>query len=216
MYPLRIRFSLSIISILLAFTGTVAAQTADGFRTGDELEKFSTLGPMDASLLFKTAIEARGSYFSGLILIKDLPADSAIHMVFLSELGLNLLEMSYKNETFQVINVKDFLNRSAIIKTLQSDFQSILLDLSLIQKYKLGVLDDASGEELKFRYKGQRYTYRFTDELGTFFIKKRKGVFGKVEYRIKRQEGFRIGIEHRCIRLKIDLRELKKLEKNEQ
>lgn len=203
-----------IISILLVLTGSVAAQSADSIRSGDELEKFSTLGPLDASLLFKAAIEVRGGYFSGLILLKELPADSAIHMVFLSELGLNLLEMAYKNEEFQVVNVQDFLNRSSIIKTLQSDFQCILLDLSLIEKYKLGALDDASGEKLKFRHKGQRYTYSYTDARGTFFIKKRKGIFGKVDFLISRQEELSIGIEHRCIRLKIDLKELKKLEKN--
>lgn len=216
MYPLRIRFFLSIISILFALNGTVAAQSADRINTRDGLEKFSPLGPLEASLLFKAAIEVRGSYFSGLILIKELAADSAIHMVFLSELGLNLLEMTYKNEAFQLVNVQDFLDRSSIIKTIKSDFQSILLDLSLIDKYKLDVLEDVPGEELKFKYKGQRYSYFFADERGTFYIKKRKGIFGKVEYDISRQEELSIGIEHRCFRLKIDIRELKKLEKNEE
>ncbi len=183
MYPLRIRFSLSIISILFALNGTVAAQSADRINTRDGLEKFSPLGPLEASLLFKAAIEVRGSYYSGLILIKELAADSAIHMVFLSELGLNLLEMTYKNGAFQVVNVQDFLDRSSIIKTIKSDFQSILLDLSLIDKYKLDVLDDGPGEELKFKYNSHRYTYVFADERGTFYIKKRKGIFGKVEYR---------------------------------
>ncbi len=49
---------------------------------------------------------------------------------FLSELGLNLLDMAYSNDEFEVVSVQEFLNRPSILKTLKKDFRTLLLDLS--------------------------------------------------------------------------------------
>lgn len=211
-----IRSSLLIISLMLVFAGTLDAHSANSTPEGDGLERFAPLPELDASILFKAAINIRGSYFSGLILIKELPSDSAVHLVFLSELGLNLLEMAYKNETFQVLTVQEFLNKPAILKTLQGDFRTILLDLSRIEDFKTNFQDDAAVEELKFRHGGQRYKYSFSDKTGSIFIRKKKGVLGRVDYTIKKLDTLTIGISHRCFRLGIDLRELNKLENNGQ
>jgi hypothetical protein len=86
---LRIGFSPLIISLLISLSCFSTAQSVGG-NTENEVGKFAPLGSLEGSLLFKAAVNVFGEYYSGLILIKEVPADSAIHVVFLSELGLNL------------------------------------------------------------------------------------------------------------------------------
>ncbi len=216
----RIRFSLLIISLLLFLWKASAAQSDGRSQDPDfSVEKFTPLGPLKGSLLFKAAITVFGDYYSGLILIKEVPRDSAIHVVFLSELGLNLLDMAFYNDDFEVVSVQDFLNRPSILRTLQNDFQTLLLDLSQIEEFKVKVKDEGVTEILKFRYNSQRYAYSYSENLGPVRIRRQNGLFGRVDFLIVagetkekvRQESRKIGIEHRCVRLKIDLTELRRL-----
>ena len=207
-----------IISLLIALSCISTAQPVGG-NTENEVGKFAPLGSLEGSLLFKAAVNVFGEYYSGLILIKELPSDSAIHVVFLSELGLNLLDIAFFKEKIEVVSIQEFLNRPSLIKTIKNDFQTLLLDLSHVEKYKVEKRDDGVTEVLKFRYKSQRYTYRYMENLGTVHIRRRKGLFGKVDFRISipepegnsGQESRQIQIEHRGIRLKIDLTELTRL-----
>ena len=199
-----------IISLLISLSCFSTAQPLGG-STENEVGKFAPLGPLEGSLLFKAAVNVFGEYYSGLILIKEVTSDSAIHVVFLSELGLNLLDIAFFKEKIEVVSVQEFLNRPSLIKTIKNDFQSLLLDLSQVDKYKVEAKDDGVTEVLKFRYKSQRYTYHYMEIPGTIHIRKRKGLFGKVDFRISGQESRKIEIEHRGIRLKIDLRELTRL-----
>jgi len=214
---LRIGFSPLIISLLISLSCFSTAQPVGG-STDNEIGKFAPLGHLEESLLFKAAVKVFGDYYSGLILIKEVPSDSAIHVVFLSELGLNLLDIAFFKERIEVVSVQEFLNRPSLIKTIKNDFQTLLLDLEQLGKYKVEEKDDGLTEVLKFRYKSQRYTYRHREDQGTVHIRRRKGLFGKVDFQIgilepgKKggQESRKIGIEHRGIRLKIDLTELKR------
>jgi hypothetical protein len=221
MSPLRILFSLLIINILIPFC-RASSPNSDGridtLQTNGGIGKFSPLGVVKESLLFKAAIHLFGDYYSGLILIKQLPADTAIHVVFLSELGLNLLDMAYRNDRVEVVSVQEFLNRPSILETLQKDFQTLLLDLSQIVEFKVRQMDDGVTEVLKFRYKSQRYTYNYCENLGPVRISRRNGLFGRVDFQIgigetKKSNGaepLEIRIVHRGIRLRIDLTELKR------
>ncbi len=207
---LRIGFSPLIISLLISLSCFSTAQPVGG-STENEVGKFAPLGPLEGSLLFKAAVKVFGEYYSGLILIKEVPSDSAIHVVFLSELGLNLMDIAFFKEKIEVVSVQEFLNRPSLIKILKNDFQTLLLDLSQVEKYKVEEKENGVSEVLKFKYNSQRYTYHYLENLGTVHIRRRKGLFGKVDFRISGQENRQIGIEHRGIRLKIDLTELTKL-----
>ena len=207
---LRIGFSPLIISLLISLSCFSTAQPVEG-STENEVGKFAPLGPLEGSLLFKAAVKVFGEYYSGLILIKEVPSDSAIHVVFLSELGLNLMDIAFFKEKIEVVSVQEFLNRPSLIKTLKNDFQTLLLDLSQVEKYKVEEKENGVSEVLKFKYNSQRYTYHYLENLGTVHIRRRKGLFGKVDFRISEEENRQIGIEHRGIRLKIDLTELTKL-----
>ncbi|MFO7671820.1 MAG: hypothetical protein R6W31_19330 [Bacteroidales bacterium] len=221
MSPLRILFSLLIINILIPFCRASAPYSEgkiDTLQTNGGLGKFAPLGVVKESLLFKAAIHVFGDYYSGLILVKQLPADSAIHVVFLSELGLNLLDMAFRNDRVEVVSVQEFLNRPSILKTLQNDFQTLLLDLSQIVEFKVRQMDDGVTEVLKFRYNSQRYAYNYCENLGPVRIRRRNGLFERVDFQIgigetKKTGGpepLEIRIVHRGIRLRIDLTELKR------
>jgi hypothetical protein len=222
MNPLRILFSLLIINLLIP-PGRASADHSDGridtLHAQGEIGKFAPFGAVKESLLFKAAIHLFGDYYSGLILVKQIPADSAIHVVFLSELGLNLLDMAFRNDRVEVVSVQEFLDRPSIIKTLQNDFQTLLLDLSQIVEFKVSLMDDGVTEVLKFRHNRQRYTFSYCENLGPVHIRRRNGLFGKVDFQIgigeiKETDGsetLAIGIVHRGIRLRIDLTELRRL-----
>lgn len=221
MNPLRRLFSLLIISIGIPVCSTLAitGNETENVRPEEGLTRFSPLAPMEGPLLFKAAISIFGDYYSGLVLIKQMPADSAIHVVFLSELGLNLMDLSYRDDKFTVVSVQEFLNRRSILSTLQSDFRCLLLDLSLIEDYTLSSSKDGLGEMLKFRHKGQRYFYSCHSVSGPSSIRKKKGLFGRVDFSISKANAdmqaeenmLKIGIRHRGVRLKIDLTELNQL-----
>ncbi len=221
MNPLRRLFSLLIISIGIPFFNAqaITGNKAEFEIPGEELNRFAPLAPLEETLLFKAAIRIFGDYYSGLVLIKPMPADSAIHVVFLSELGLNLMDLAYRNDEFTVVSVQDFLNRRSILSTLQDDFRCLLLDLSLIEDYSLRSSKDGVSEMLKFRHKRQRYLYGYHDLTGPDLIRKKKGLFGRVDFNISgtsrdvhmEEEMLIIGIRHRGVRLKIDLTELNQL-----
>lgn len=221
MNPLRRLFSLLIISIgiSICYAQTNAGNEAEYEIPEEGLTRFSPLAPMEGPLLFKAAISIFGDYYSGLVLIKQMPADSAIHVVFLSELGLNLMDLSYRDEEFTVVSVQEFLNRRSILSTLQSDFRCLLLDLSLIEDYSLRPSKDGLSEMLKFKHKGQRYLYSWNAVIGPSTIRKKNGLFGRVDFSIinasrevqTEEDKLKIGIRHRGVRLKIDLTELNQL-----
>lgn len=206
----KIRFSLWIISLLIFGCGFSTAYANLRIQdTGDSLSKFAPFAPLEGSLLFKAAIHVFGDYYSGLILIKELPRDSTIHVVFLSELGLNLLDLAYKNDEFEVVSVQEFLNRPSILKTLQKDFRTLLLDLSIIEGYKVKVKAESELKVLKFRHKSQRYAYSYQEKLGPVHIRRSSGLCGRVDFQII--SGETINIKHRGLRLKISLTELNSL-----
>jgi hypothetical protein len=91
--------------------------------------------------------------------------------------------------------------------------------LSQIEEFKVLLKKDKVTEVLKFRHKSRRYAYGFEEDLGPVYIRIRKGLFGKVDFKIGGgesdenglQDARKIEIEHRGIRLKILLTELKRL-----
>ncbi|MCP4311162.1 MAG: hypothetical protein GY790_07875 [Bacteroidetes bacterium] len=219
MNPLRRLFSLLIISTVISVcSASEVHRSGTGCCTSDEqsrgIGRFAPLGTLEGSLLFKAAITVMGDYYSGLVLIKQMPADGAIHVVFLSELGLNLMDLAYLDDEFEVVSVQEFLNRRSILKTLQNDFRTLLLDLSEIEDFSVNSLNDGVTEKLKFRHKSQRYSYSCHKSSGPAAIRRKKGLIGRVDFQIRNganAEPLTIGIRHRGVRLKIDLTELNQL-----
>ena len=222
MKPYLTLFLLLVISLLIGSCSPAGKVTTDA-SPGEEvtvdtppkaqgITKFSPLEPFSEPLLFKANIALLKKNYSGLILIKKMAVDSTTHVVFLSELGLSLLNLVYKEDCFEVVRVQEFLNRPVVLEHMKRDFRTLLLDLSAIESYSLKEEEGAAGTEevLRFSHRRERYTYHFTDNRGTTLIRRRKGLFKKAQYEMERDEKLHIKIVHRGIKLQIDLQQLQR------
>jgi len=167
------------------------------------------LDPEQGSLLYKSSISMGKRHFSGLFLIKQQEADSSIRVLFLSEVGLNLLDLEFRNGQCRVVSVKDFLNKASLIRTLEKDFQTLLLDLSTIQSCRIRTHSEEGILDLKFRHQKQGYRYTFLNDQVCTYILRKKGLLGRVQYELEGNEPQKIGIRH-PLGLEIEMQKLEK------
>ncbi|HBG87480.1 MAG TPA: hypothetical protein DDW62_08010, partial [Marinilabiliaceae bacterium] len=86
------------------FLRTAAAAEPD--LVADRADSRSIIGVEYNSLLYRSMIKFRNYEFSGLVLVKNLVSDSAVHIVFMSEFGPTMLDIKYKNDEFELISAK--------------------------------------------------------------------------------------------------------------
>jgi hypothetical protein len=209
----RIRYLVLLISFSCLSCSTTKDLTPVADPEDSSVEGFSPLPSSETARLFKAGISTGRRHQSGLFLIKDLPQEGSTRILFLSELGLSLLDMEYRADEFTVISVQDFLDRTSLLKMLQEDFRSLLLDLSLVDRssMELGLKEDAGGvpvEVLKLRHRSQKYTYFRNPGAHTDRIIRRKGLLCRVEYRMEGQDPLSVHIRHRGTGLQMDLVQL--------
>ena len=209
-------FFLLIISLLIyscsASTGVEEQAGHEEIIQGESsILNNSILNSESNSLLFKTRIKLYRKDYSGLFLIKEIASDSSTHIVFLSEIGLSILDLKYKNDEFELVAVKDFMNKPKIIKTIQNDFRMLVQDLNAIGDYNIEENKSDSSLVLKFKHKSQRYAYFYGPDFGLYKIWRKSGLF-KTVTTIGGEEKKLIGIRHRGIKLDIRLEELEKVE----
>jgi hypothetical protein len=210
MRPFRILFFPLIFSLCCHTCAPTPVLSEGEPAGGIPPEKFSLPCPGDGSLLFKARITLYRHEYSGLFLIKRMPADSSVHIVFLSEIGLSLLDLKYRHDDFEVASVQEFMHRPSSVKTLQNDFRSLLLDLQAIGDYSIETGADST-EILRFRHKSQKYAYYSREGPGLYRIRQRTGWFKLVDVSIVKKEKLNIGISHRGVKLAIELQQLEKL-----
>jgi len=208
-------FFLLIISLLTYSCSTTKGLEEQLNHEEILLEKSSILNNAilnseDNSLLFKTRIKVYKRDYSGLFLIKKIASDSSTHILFLSEIGLSILDLKYKNDEFELVGVKDFMNKPKIIKTIQSDFRMLVQDLNAISEYTIKENKTDSSLVLKFKHKSQRYAYFYGPDFGFYKIWRKSGLF-KTMATISGEERKDIEISHRGIKLDINLEELEKV-----
>jgi hypothetical protein len=214
MRPSRILyFSLAVSLLLQSCSSTLPVFTSDA--AGREyLRSFSPIEFGEQSMLFKSGIDIYGRHLSGLVLIKPLPGRDGFRIVLLSELGLNLLDMVYKKGEFSVVSVKEFLDRKMVLKALQHDFRTLLLDLSLVKHPRVihpKPEKGATAEVLKFRLGLNTYRYYRQENGGTTLVRSRKGCFSKSELHVDRNGKTHLTIEHGRGRMKVEMNELNRL-----
>jgi hypothetical protein len=209
MRPFRILFLPLIFSLHLLSCSSTNELTLYKPADGTSIQKFSPLGNLSEPMLFKARIRLFKDQHSGLFLIKRMPGNASTHVVFLSELGLSLLDLEYREDEFEVVSVQEFLNKPALVRTFQKDFRTLLLDLSAIETYAVKRDIPESTEILEFKHKSQRYTYYHRESSGTYLVQRKKGLFEKVDYDISGEDKLKIGIAHNGDRLHMDLIQLK-------
>jgi hypothetical protein len=89
------------------------------------LQKFK---PAFTVALYNTTVDVVGNHLSGLLLIKKMP-DSCTRMVFSNEMGFSFFDFEFKTDgDFKVYSIMKKLNKKSVIKTLQHDFELILMN----------------------------------------------------------------------------------------
>jgi hypothetical protein len=93
-----------------------------------EIQKFK---PNYTVALYNTKVDVVGNHFSGLLLIKKMP-DSTTRIVFSNEIGFKFFDFEFNNDfDFKVYSVIKQMNRKAVITTLRTDFELVLMQMNL-------------------------------------------------------------------------------------
>ena len=112
--------------------------------------------PDFTSALYTTHVNVVGNHLSGLVLFKTMP-DSSKRVVFSSEMGLTFFDFEFmKDGGFKVHYIIKKMDKKAVIRTLRSDFELVLMNRLQYQDVNV----KRSGDELYHTFpqkKGSNY-----------------------------------------------------------
>lgn len=171
----------------------------------------SVLGVDYNSILFKTNIQVFKNNISGLVLLKKTEQDSSVHVVFMSEFGLTLLDMKYKNDNFEVFSSKEFFTNERMINLLKNDFRVILQDFKYIDDYRIKNINDGE-KKLKFSHMSDKFSYFYKPEFYVYKINKSNLLFKTLIVQITRNSSNQpsnIQMKHVGLKLLINLELIK-------
>jgi len=116
---------LLLISTVLLFSCSSTKQLTKASPKESIFVATPPLATHYSTALYKAKINIADKKYSGLFYFK-LMEDTSYRVVLLSEFGLNLLDLEYKNHDFTVVNCKSFLDKSIIVNTLKKDLKLLL------------------------------------------------------------------------------------------
>ena len=126
MLPYRITYLILSSCLLIVLSCSPAhqqMQTANADVT--LLQKFK---PAFTVALYNTTVDVVGNHLSGLLLIKKMP-DSSTRLVFSNEMGFSFFDFEFAADgKFKVYSITKQMNKKSVIKTLQHDFELILMN----------------------------------------------------------------------------------------
>lgn len=169
----------------------------------------AVLGSGYNTALYKAKIEVSDQYFSGLFYFKALE-DSSFRIVFLSEIGLNLLDLEYKNNTFKTIKCQEFINKDVILNTLKNDIKLLIDSPKDNVRPTVFKTEDEQIALIKVKDKTKRYYFYGEDKKLSRIIQK-KGL-KHIEVILPEYNNAipqKIDIRHKRIKLSIGLKLLK-------
>ncbi|MBK7668347.1 MAG: hypothetical protein IPJ32_14010 [Sphingobacteriaceae bacterium] len=82
--------------------------------------------PESGAVKYKASIDFLNKHFTGLIVLKQTDAETK-HLVFVTELGMRMLDFEIKGDSMKPVFVFDPLNKPKLVSALISNFSSILL-----------------------------------------------------------------------------------------
>ena len=201
-----------LIVLILFFISGCSVSLFNGYqkdlRYGGE-EPVSWFRADSGHFLFTTKIDMMKNHLSGLMVIKPL-ASGSCRVVFITEVGLKLLDMEFHPEKpVQIHYIIDAMNRRALLNTLTNDLELVLMTRVPASEPK--VLRPRHSQDIVFRYRdnGRKndYTVALPDgrpyhvlQTAGIFKKVKADFFGTVTAGLDS-----IKIDHYNIRLKINL-----------
>ncbi len=173
------------------------------------LQKFK---PAFTVALYNTTVDVVGNHLSGLLLVKKMP-DSSTRLVFSNEMGFTFFDFEFAADgTFKVYSIIKKLNKRSVIKTLQHDFELVLMNN--LDKSKATVKTNAGLIYFIFpQTKG--YNYYITNQSGGELVRMERSSGKKtiVEAVMKNYiNGIpdTIGISHKTFEFNIGLKRLER------
>lgn len=104
-------------------------------QTGISIPKTYLQGIED-NLVYDMSISYKDYYGSGLLVMKRNTL-AEYHGIFLSKIGLKIMEFTIKEGKFEWVKLIEFMNKKAIRKIMERDFSMLMLiDLDHIEKIK--------------------------------------------------------------------------------
>ncbi len=132
-------------------------QQTDG--NADCLQKFQL---KYERVLYRATVDVVGNHLSGVLLIKQMP-DSSTRLLFTNEAGFKFFDFEFSKEgAFKVYSIIDKMDKESVKKTLQRDFQLILMNkpLGFLKPYKFKI---QNANEHYFAYnEGEDFYYYIT------------------------------------------------------
>jgi len=126
MPPFQIRYSL-LISLLAVLYGCTPVHKQMQAATAD-VNRVQKFRPAFTVVLYSATVDVAGNHFSGLLLVKKMP-DSSTRMVFSNEMGFTFFDFEFGADGhFKVYSIIKKMNKKSVIKTLQHDFELVLMN----------------------------------------------------------------------------------------
>jgi ketol-acid reductoisomerase len=173
------------------------------------LQKFR---PVFSASLYNTQVNVVGNHLSGLLLFKAMP-DSSMRIVFSNEMGMKFFDFEFAADNgFKVHHVMKKLNKKSVIKTLQDDFQLILMRHLA---YENVVIKEESGQKWYGFPNGKNIHYYITDVNCDSLIRVENAMKRKPKVRIVMQQYDHgvpdtIGISHKNFNFDIGLKYIRR------
>ena len=143
----------------------------------------AVLGSGYNTVTYKGSMDVFKKHFSGLYFFKQMDADKK-RMVVLSEFGLNLLDFQFTNDSAQLMNAQEFLNRPGLIELMKGDFGFLVNGIRASEVRKTRHKGIKKGVECtRINTEKGRFTlyHRVTDHR-LVKVKRWQGWFSSVKY----------------------------------
>ncbi len=131
MHLFRIPFLILSSCLLIVMSCSPAhkqMQSAPDSYRETEVNGLQYFKPTFAVALYNTTVDVAGNHLSGLLLIKKMP-DSSTRLVFSNEMGFTFFDFEFAADgTFKVYSIIKKMNKKSVIKTLQHDFELVLMN----------------------------------------------------------------------------------------
>lgn len=132
--------------------------------------------------LYRAVIDMNDKHFSALMLIKKIPDRNSYRMVFLSEIGLKMLDMEFfntKDNNFHVHYCLDAFDRRSIINSIKKDMESILMNYPKGSESKVFAERGSENKVIKYKLKGPGKCYYSLNNENRIIGIERRGVLWK-------------------------------------
>jgi hypothetical protein len=201
----------SYISLLLLIIACAPVNRSLQPATADAtcIQKFKPVFNAD---LYGASIDVIGKHLSGLLLFKTM-ADSTLRLVFTNEAGLTFFDFEFhRNGDFAVKHVLDQLNKRPVIKTLQKDFEMVMM------KTSGAATTFVENDYFLFAFKNQKDTdYFITNKDCSKLLQLEKRNRNKLKTKVTLFGEYyhapdSIHISHRTFKMEMKLKKLRKLE----